>query len=157
MMEVCETQKCSKCGEDKPATEEHFYRNKKAKPHHKQFLAVCRVCHKAKMKVSNREQYAKRRGYYLAREYQKIDRRSGYENNITEEWFNENIEGQPCTYCGDADEAMGCDRIDNNLGHTMENVVPCCHTCNKTRNNLFTHDEMIILGETIRKIKFARL
>lgn len=48
------------------------------------------------------------------------------------------------------------DRIDNNIGHTKLNVVPCCYTCNTARNNNFTHNEMFILGETIKQIKLNR-
>ena len=30
----------------------------------------------------------------------------------------------------------GIDRIDNNKGYTMDNVVPCCEICNNAKKNL---------------------
>jgi hypothetical protein len=72
--------------------------------------------------------------------------------DITIDWMIDNILTQKCVYCGD-DKRIGCDRIDNNKGHTMDNVVPCCVECNAARNNYFSYAEMKILGKTIRQIK----
>lgn len=55
---------------------------------------------------------------------------------------------QPCIYCGYIDKdtylhtkkfnirCNGIDRIDSNKGYEINNVVPCCETCNKSKNNL---------------------
>lgn len=75
--------------------------------------------------------------------------------DFTIEWMIENILTQKCVYCGD-DKRIGCDRIDNNKGHTADNVVPCCVECNTARNNYFTYEEMKMLGKVIRKIKCNR-
>ena len=32
----------------------------------------------------------------------------------------------------------GLDRIDSNLGHTIDNVVPCCKRCNQAKNDMTT-------------------
>lgn len=76
-------------------------------------------------------------------------------SDITIDWMIENIINKPCIYCGDTNR-IGCDRIDNSKGHTIDNVVPCCYECNCARNNNFSFEEMKILGESIRKIKNAR-
>lgn len=34
----------------------------------------------------------------------------------------------------------GLDRLDNNLGYTIENVVPCCFTCNRAKNSMSIDD-----------------
>jgi len=60
----------------------------------------------------------------------------------------------PCYYCGYP--SNGVDRIDNSIGHIMTNCIPCCHTCNVARMDNFSHEEMIILGKTIREIKLKR-
>lgn len=75
--------------------------------------------------------------------------------DITPEWMIDNIFKQPCVYCGDT-YRIGCDRIDNSIGHTMDNVVPCCYECNCARNDNFSHDEMKILGQAIKQIKQQR-
>lgn len=56
------------------------------------------------------------------------------ECTLTKEWIVENIFFQPCHYCGRTDwTKMGCDRIDNSLPHTPDNVIPCCCECNKKK------------------------
>lgn len=68
------------------------------------------------------------------------------------------ILAQPCDYCGGNLNArgVGLDRIDNNRGYHMDNVVPCCGRCNRVRGTWFTYDEMKVVGETIAKIDKAR-
>lgn len=41
---------------------------------------------------------------------------------------------KPCTYCGDAIETVGLDRIDNAKGYVIGNVTPCCGTCNAMKS-----------------------
>jgi len=63
------------------------------------------------------------------------------ECTITADWIVENIFNQPCHYCGETDwTKMGCDRIDNSLPHTPDNVVPCCYRCN-TKKGATLYDE----------------
>ena len=35
-----------------------------------------------------------------------------------------------CHYCGDQIATIGIDRIDSNVGYSLENCVPCCARCN---------------------------
>lgn len=76
--------------------------------------------------------------------------------------FSEYVEivSRPCDYCGlenDTIQSGGLDRLDNSRGYEYGNVVSCCPICNMVRNNIFTPDEMKILGQTVREIKIARL
>ena len=40
---------------------------------------------------------------------------------------------QPCFYCGDEIKTVGLDRMDSNIGYSMDNVVACCSVCNKMK------------------------
>jgi len=84
--------------------------------------------------------------------YKNIDKRKGLLSicDFTSRWMADNIIGKSCFYCGDL--SSGCDRIDNSIGHIKSNCVPCCHRCNTIRNNIFTPDEMKILGPIAKKI-----
>lgn len=64
----------------------------------------------------------------------------------------------PCHYCGFplAETGRGVDRKDPLLGYTRENTVPCCTECNAYKGDLFTHDEMLIIGEAVRRVKATR-
>jgi len=87
--------------------------------------------------------------------YRTKDLKKGLEYNLNIDWFLENISNMKCFYCGCSDN-IGCDRIDNSVGHTITNVVPCCYMCNVVRNNLFSVEEMKVIGATIREIKNKR-
>lgn len=64
--------------------------------------------------------------------YKTSDKKSGRgECTLTAKWIVENIFSKPCAHCGENDwHNIGCNRIDNDLPHTPDNVEPCCFTCN---------------------------
>lgn len=101
-------------------------------------------------------QTPKGRAVSLVGAYRKQDHRRGRECDIDVDYMLSHIFGRPCTYCGDAEEKLGADRIDNSKGHTKNNVVPCCVTCNTSRMDNFTHEEMLVLGGAIASIKADR-
>lgn len=150
------SKKCVKCDEVKPFTEEYFHKHIiTGKYRHRS--ASCIECHKKKMRAYNKESYSKNRSRGLVGHYKRHDRKKGWgENDLTEDWFERNINTQSCTYCGTKTEPIGMDRIDNNKGHYMENVVPCCSTCNKVKNNIFTVEEMKRIGKIISDIRLYR-
>jgi len=51
------------------------------------------------------------------------------------------IMSKPCFYCGDS-IPVGIDRIDSNLGYTIENSVACCSMCNYMKKD-FTQKDFI--------------
>lgn len=84
----------------------------------------------------------------LIRRYKNSAKRRGIEYKLTEEQFIKLTE-QDCYYCGAKPNRIakgkgyngnytynGIDRIDNNKGYVINNVVPCCHTCNQAKSNL---------------------
>lgn len=79
----------------------------------------------------------KGRAVYLVDNYKKDDKKYNRgECTITSQWVVDNIFTKPCIYCGETDwHKLGCDRKDNDLPHTPENVVSCCKDCNDKRQN----------------------
>lgn len=72
--------------------------------------------------------------------------------NLTYEQVEKIIQ-QPCFYCGceksnrkvtknckEGFDHNGIDRIDNNIGYEIKNVVPCCKICNYAKSNMSQKD-----------------
>ena len=95
--------------------------------------------------VDNKEKEAKRnkeyhhtqggRAHNLVKLYRKVDLQTNRGIcTLDRPWIIEKIFNSSCVYCGESNwEKLGCDRIDNRLPHTPENVVCSCTDCNKTR------------------------
>lgn len=66
-----------------------------------------------------------------------------------------------CYYCdgyfGKVTKGTGLDRIDSNLGYTIDNVVSCCATCNHLKSNVFTQDETKIAVKAIIAYRVQQL
>lgn len=63
-----------------------------------------------------------------------------------------------CHYCNNKVGTTECygsglDRIDNDQGYTIENVLPCCKYCNSLRNNFLTVEETKLLVDTLIKYR----
>lgn len=86
-------------------------------------------------------------------QYKSTDKKRGWVSDLTVDYMKIALDS-PCHYCGFP--SNGLDRIDNSIGHIMTNCVPCCYTCNIVRNDVFSYEEMMILGKTIREIKLKR-
>ena len=80
--------------------------------------------------------------------YKNRAKKRGYIFDLTEEQFF-SLTQKDCYYCGakpnNISKYLGCsgdylyngiDRINNNGGYTIDNVVPCCKICNMAKNNL---------------------
>jgi len=72
----------------------------------------------------------------------------GYEWALSKEDVRQ-LTSRPCHYCGiepiqrikkasyNGDCIYnGLDRVDNDRGYLIDNIVPCCGTCNKMKNNM---------------------
>ncbi len=44
-----------------------------------------------------------------------------------------------CFYCGDTLKSVGFDRVDNIKGYIIDNIVPCCGTCNMMKRSMGIH------------------
>lgn len=53
------------------------------------------------------------------------------ECTLTAEWIVEHIFSKPCAHCGKTGwKIIGCNRLNNSLPHTPDNIEPCCYDCN---------------------------
>lgn|GEM_PF-1385135 len=73
------------------------------------------------------------------------DRKKGLSNDLTKSFIAERI-AQGCCYCGDKTIRMTLDRIDNNQGHTRNNVVPACIRCNYIRRDMPFEAWLLVTG-----------
>lgn len=149
---------CTKCGRKLPATTEFFHKAKKGKYGLK---AICKECRK-QYKEQHKEEIAEYQKQYKKthkneiKEYQRqwkkdnphvdfnnnIKQKYGVDSNITKEQYYEILEyfGYKCAYCS-------CELNNSNttLDHILPlssyyivdiwNVVPCCRSCNSSKNN----------------------
>ncbi len=63
------------------------------------------------------------------------DKRRGLDNDLTAFWIEERLRAG-CCYCGETQIRMTLDRIDNALGHLMQNCVAACVRCNYVRRTM---------------------
>lgn len=84
-------------------------------------------------------------------------KRRGLEWALSEAEYSE-LRANLCSYCGFSLPiyGSGLDRVDNSKGYVLGNLVPCCSSCNLTRRDTFTYEEMLVLGKVIREIKLNR-
>jgi len=131
---------CSVC----KSTENGFYRNVNSKDG---LASHCKVCQKAKDKLPKNR---------ISRVVSKL-KRFGIAWELTVEQFVE-LTSKPCDYCEGkvSDTGRSLDRIDNNVGYIMGNVVPCCGTCNEIKGQTFTYFEMKMLGRVVKQIREER-
>jgi hypothetical protein len=108
-----------------------------------------RVLNEGKRKVKSRY----RRGRYEAA-------RRGKDFTISFEEYVVLIM-QPCYYSGESlhgEVGIGLDRLDNEKGYTLDNVVPCKGWCNVMRNTRLTVEETKVAAQAVvefRKKKVA--
>lgn len=107
---------------------------------------MCKVCYKSLYtnKISDPVP-----GFdYINAAAKKVYRDSYNDGDLTFEQFKE-LTSKNCTYCNAVPGNKisvykkaqfifiynGLDRIDNNKKHDLDNVVPCCKTCNRIKSN----------------------
>jgi hypothetical protein len=124
----------------------------------------------AKRRDKNKTQVAKMKIYEYnktpKRRYLKLKHRSSrprYGNKIKEmtitieEYMT--LLSNPCYYCNNQisnlqeETGIGLDRIDNDSGYTIDNVLPCCGFCNGIRGNRLTVDETKVAITAIIKLR----
>jgi len=102
----------------------------------------CKVIRRRVVQQTNKEknQYHKKPKCRYAT-YKRGALRRGYAFELTLEEFSE-LWNKPCMYCADTINGIGIDRINNSVGYTATNVIPCCTTCNWMKHSM-TQEEFI--------------
>ena len=76
---------------------------------------------------------------FIAREvYLKYKQKSPSRNlefSLTLEFFKKHVNAN-CHYCAEPIKKVGFDRLDNSIGYTEKNSVPCCQNCNFMKRNM---------------------
>src|ERR1051325_9859623 len=150
-----EMKECVKCGEAKPlvqfrerptARDPEARRNdcrgcetkgRKTRKNYGVVFGQALVRKNAKKQDKNRRQRRDPafRAKHIHEDSRRYDRKRGLENNLSIEIIDDLI-AKGCSYCGEHEISMTLDRIDNKLGHTLDNVVPACYRCNLIRGSM---------------------
>jgi hypothetical protein len=143
--------RCSGCKEVKPLSE---FGLKTGGRYHR---AYCKLCNAAKLresrerlgitpalvarkqrrllKTKEQRQSNLTRGRFVMADAKKFDGARHLNFDLSLEFVIALLQ-TGCAYCGDKQALLGLDRIDNNLGHTSDNVNPCCSRCNYLRRDM---------------------
>lgn len=76
----------------------------------------------------------KRPEHWIWIDSRRTDRKKKLDNDLTKQFIKQIIVNG-CHYC-DSHHRMTLDRVDNTIGHTKNNVLPCCYRCNMIRRNM---------------------
>lgn len=82
--------------------------------------------------------------------YKRGAKKRGYEFLLTIKEFDKITKNENCIYCRRKYERCGIDRICNDIGYKIGNVVPCCKDCNKMKGTM-TYNQFINLCSLISK------
>ena len=147
--------KCPKCGLVKKKSEYYPYVDKRS---------GCKLLHyrcKKCTRKDNAEYKRKRRkvadnydwAYPRLQRYRLRSEKHGQKSDFDCDFIIK-IFNSPCSYCG-LKSNPSIDRIDNSIGYIKSNCVPACLACNKIRSDIFTPEEMKIIGNFIKKKRLA--
>ncbi len=107
--------------------------------------------HRAKIKQQRADN--ERSDYFILHDSLKSDRLKGRPNDLDKPFIAEQI-AKGCSYCGETEIRITLDRINNEGGHTKDNVVPACYRCNHTRGNM-PHEAWLYLTDGMRRARLA--
>ena len=156
--------KCGRCGEVKELGEFH-----KAPRNADGHFNVCKICKKekdAERYQENKTELARQHAEYnitAPGKYAQLKgsaKRRGLEMSITLEQYETILAAKKCYYCDDPIKGTtghSLNRIDNAKGYTIENVKPCCGTCNKIMNNFTLEELKSKVYKIIKRMERARV
>lgn len=136
------TRVCYTCKEEKSL--ESFTKNKN-EPLGR--LHECKKCHNLRSKAGRKNTPTQRFSTYISgARVRKIKFDLSFDDFMS---FWE----KPCFYCDAPIDGIGLDRKDSNIGYTMDNVVPCCARCNRSKTIQTTEDFIEMCIKVAEKFK----
>lgn len=137
--------------------------------HIKYYMAKCKIqncnekikckdlCHKHYNSINYRKHIEKRREYdkSFPRRFKKLEalcKREKIPLDITYQGWLSLIKSNVCHYCPNSLPTHGysLDRKVFDLGYTLDNVVPCCETCNIAKRDTFTYEEFKVMMKALK-------
>jgi hypothetical protein len=91
-------------------------------------------CYRIDIHYNRRKSYTHKRPLAIIRYYKRNAKTRNVVWDLADEFANTLI-SSPCIYCEYNDDFKGIDRINNKLGYTKLNSVPCCKWCNFAKNS----------------------
>ena len=116
---------CSKCKQQK--SEEDFYVDRL---HARGHVSRCKTCY-----AETARKVTALKPYHREESFRSGAKRRNLPYELTREQFMRFWQ-KPCVYCGDEIQTVGLDRADNSKGYTMDNILPCCSTCNAMKSKM---------------------
>lgn len=113
---------CTVCDIEKPLDGFSIINKKK-----QTYRGTCKLCRTERDRVSAGKPERK------YKEYKYEASRRNLDFKLTLSQFK-SFKDKPCHYCGSELEFISLDRVDNDLGYYIENVVSSCFTCNSIKH-----------------------
>ncbi len=129
---------CSRCKKILPSTTKHF---RKATRNKDGLAYECKECKKnidKKWREDNEEKFkaSQKTPSFVWSQIKYQAKKRGYTLSISEVYYHTKLANSSCYYCGEKDTKYWIDRKINNKGYTIENTVPCCEMCNKSKRHI---------------------
>lgn len=134
------THKEEKAARDKKYAEEHKEKIQQYQQEYRDAHKLSNSEYQKQYRINNKERLDeyKKSPHIRYTVYQRNAKQKGRNFDLTENEFVE-ITSKPCIYCGEYSDTYnnelfnGIDRIDSNLGYSINNCAPCCATCNRMK------------------------
>lgn len=148
-MDSSKTKKCSKCGKIKLIS--HF---NKSKSHSNGLYSQCKDCSRKSCGRSQKK-YADKINYRYG-QLKSSAKKRGLKVQISIEEHENILGNRICYYCDydfSKDIGSGLNRIDSEKGYTIDNVKPCCGTCNRLMSDISKKELISRLYKIANRLK----
>jgi len=138
----------------------HRTYRKKKREKIKEYQKQYRETHKEEINKKQREWGKKNTHRYSKLVYN--SKKKNLPISLTKEEYDKLMkETTNCYYCNylfeegntNRHNSKSLDRIDNDKGYELSNVVVCCYLCNGVKSDYFTKEQMLRMGKLINEIR----